>query len=144
MMRLLSIIALLLAANFAIADTKEIALTKDNFVVMDKEFTAESSAEIAIKLRAADRKLPAGQPLYLILNTPGGSIFAGLELIENINSMSRRVDTITIFAASMGFQTVQQLKGIRYIVGNGTLMSHKGRVSWTTRLSLQIYPRSRY
>jgi ATP-dependent protease ClpP protease subunit len=62
--------------------------------------------------------------LYLFLNTPGGSIQAGLELNEALNGIGRPVDTITLFAASMGFQIAQNL-GERLILKNGILMSHR-------------------
>lgn len=64
-----------------------------------------------------------GEPVYLFLNTPGGSIQSGLELIEGLKSLNRPVHTVTAFAASMGFQIAQNL-GRRYILQSGILMSH--------------------
>jgi len=58
------------------------------------------------------------------MNTPGGSIQSGIELIEALNGMNRPINTVTLFSASMGFQIVQNL-GDRLILKNGVLMSHR-------------------
>ena len=73
-----------------------------------------------------DASLKSGYPIYLFLNTPGGSIQAGLELIEGLNGINRPIHTVTLFAASMGWQLVQHL-GTRYVLKYGVLMSHKAR-----------------
>jgi ATP-dependent protease ClpP protease subunit len=108
--------------------TYRVPLREGNFVTMNSEFTSQSVAVLAEKAREVDAALPKGEPMYLILNTPGGEIFAGTELIANLNSLIKRpIVTVTIFSASMGFQTVQGLNGPRLMVPNGTLMSHKAR-----------------
>jgi ATP-dependent Clp protease protease subunit len=65
--------------------------------------------------------------IYLVLDTPGGSVTSGLAFIDVIKSLNVKVHTITIFAASMGYQIAQEL-GTRYITPSGTLMSHRGSV----------------
>lgn len=104
--------------------TSEIVLTSDNLITLRGPFTAASTGEIMEKAKQLDSKLQSGYPIYLFLMTPGGSIQAGLQLFEFLKGLNRPVHTITMFAASMGFQTVQQL-GNRYILKYGVLMSHK-------------------
>lgn len=107
--------------------SQKITLTKDNVIVMNDYFYGESVSNLTQKAKELDAKLASKEPLYLILDSGGGSIEAGIELIGNLNALNRPVNTITLFAASMGFQTVQGLKGERIILRNGTLMSHKAR-----------------
>lgn len=76
-----------------------------------------------------DAGLKSGYPMYLVLYTPGGSIQAGLELFDYLEGLNRPIHTVTMFAASMGFQTVQHL-GKRYITRYGSLMAHKARGSF--------------
>lgn len=108
--------------------SKEITFTKDNILVLDEAFTSESVAKLMVEARKKDSELKSGYPMYLFLNTPGGSIQAGLELDEGLKGLNRPIHTVTLFAASMGWQLVQHL-GDRYVLKYGTLMSHKARGS---------------
>lgn len=104
--------------------TSHVVLTIDNTVNFRLPFTRESVADAIASLNKLDSTLPSNYPIYLTLSTPGGSVMAGLELYAFIKGMNRPVHTVTFFAASMGFQTVQQL-GERHIVDFGRLMSHQ-------------------
>lgn len=110
--------------------TSHVILTTDNTVNLRLPFTDDTIAEVIANLAKLDSTLPNNYPIFLTLTTPGGSISAGLDLYTFINGMNRPVHTLTFFAASMGFQTVQQL-GERHIVANGILMSHEsaGQIS---------------
>lgn len=61
---------------------------------------------------------------YLVLDTPGGSVDAGNSFIDFAKSLGVKIDTVTIFAASMGFHLVQNLDK-RYVMNSSTLMSHR-------------------
>jgi len=108
--------------------TKTILLTNDNLVIFRSEFTPESISQLIEDLKEIDSDTKSDYPIYLYLVTPGGSITAGLNLYSFVRSMNRPVHTISNFAASMGFQTVQQL-GLRYITEYGVIMSHKAKTS---------------
>lgn len=102
-----------------------IVLSKDNLAVLNEEVNGQSVSKVLSQVKDLDGKMFSGnKPIYLFLNTPGGSIQAGLELIEGVQAAKRPVHTITLFAASMGFQIAQNL-GDRLILKNGTLMSHR-------------------
>ena len=121
----------ILVAIFAImlsfsVNAKDITLTEDNTAVLRQAFTAQSVTELKGDLLKLNANLKSGYPIYLVLYTPGGEIQKGFELFEFIKGLNRPVHTITIFAASMGFQTVQHL-GTRYILNYGILMSHFSR-----------------
>lgn len=62
--------------------------------------------------------------IFLVLDTPGGSVSAGSLFIDVAKRFPIPIHTVTIFAASMGYQIVQGL-GKRYIIESGTLMSHR-------------------
>lgn len=130
-----SMIALALLPTLALAadtakpsptpsNSGEITLSKDNTIKMNAVVDGDSVSKAISEARALDANLKSGYPIVLFLDTPGGSIQAGLELIESLRALNRPVNTVTLFAASMGFQIVQHL-GDRAILSYGTLMSHK-------------------
>jgi ATP-dependent Clp protease, protease subunit len=118
--------SLLSSCKAEVKNNNTIILTDENTIVLNTEVSGESVAKVTLMAEKLNAELDAGQPIYLVLNTPGGSISDGIELIQNLNSLGRPVHTLTIFAASMGFQTVQGL-GKRLILKNGELMSHHAR-----------------
>jgi len=125
-----SMFLLLLASCSEAAKQNQVILTNKNSVVLADEVNAETVAKVLQEVRKLDADLKKGEPLYLILNTPGGSISDGLELIDVIKGMDRKVHTITVFAASMGFQIAQNLND-RLITESGILMSHRASTSGT-------------
>jgi ATP-dependent protease ClpP protease subunit len=114
------------ADNQAKPTSDTIVLTRQNSVGMRYEFSEDTVPQLIDTLTTMDRPENGSDPIYLVLYTPGGSIQSGINLFEAIKKMRRKVITITVFAASMGFHTVQNL-GDRYILKHGTLMTHKPR-----------------
>src|SRR5581483_6007782 len=112
--------------------TETVVLSKDNTLVLNEEVDGASVGKIIANAMELDRGLNTlkskikgeKKPLYLFLNTPGGSIQSGLEMIEALNGLGRSIHTVTLFAASMGFQIAQNL-GDRLVLKNGVLMSHR-------------------
>jgi len=109
---------------------KRIVLTSKNTIALRDQINSETTADIMDQARSLDKSFIMSKifndPIYLVLRTPGGDVQSGLEMIESLHGLNRRIDTITVFSASMGFQTVQQL-GTRYILTNGILMSHRAK-----------------
>lgn len=102
-----------------------IVLDEDNMLVLNTQVDSESVGKLITQARELDRKaLFSKKPIYLFLNTPGGEVETGMQLIDALNSLNRPVHTVTLFAASMGFQIVQNL-GNRYVTKHGELMSHR-------------------
>lgn len=107
---------------------KVILLEKNNTLILEEEITPVSAAKLQMEAIEMDKHLDKGQPIYLILKTPGGSVVHGELMIETLLTLNHEVKTVTLFAASMGFHTVQGL-GERLIIPSGTLMSHRARIS---------------
>ncbi len=110
-----------------------IVLSANNLLVLNSEVNGDSVSKIIAQAKQLDIDFNSKKgrfskkentPLYLFLNTPGGSIQSGLELIEALKGIGRQVNTVTLFSASMGFQIAQNLDD-RLILKNGTLMSHQ-------------------
>jgi ATP-dependent protease ClpP protease subunit len=106
----------------------EIVLNSKNSISFNQGVSDVYVAKKSLEFFVKDLALPATQPIYLVLNTPGGSVMAGNQFIDFVKSRKRPVHTVVIFAASMGYQITQEL-GKRYIIPSGTLMSHRGSIS---------------
>ena len=117
------LIAIMIAFS-TLTMANEIILTKDNTLVLNDAFTGKTVSDLIGQAKKMNAGLKSGYPIYLFLDTPGGSIQAGIELIEYLNGINRPVHTVTLFAASMGWQLAQHL-GKRYVLKYGVLMSHK-------------------
>lgn len=123
--------AMLLSMAISTASSKEldvIELTQDNHINFNMPFTGDFVSKKQLELAEKLPKLSKNEPFYVVLNTPGGSIDAGNDLISFINAYKKNVKTITLFAASMGYMTVQSL-GERILLPSATLMSHRASIS---------------
>ena len=107
--------------------TRTITLSQDNTINFNESFSGifVASKQIEAMKTCASSK---SKEIYVVLYTPGGSISAGQLFFDTINALPCKFHTITIFAASMGYQTVQNL-GERLILPSGTLMSHRASIS---------------
>lgn len=103
---------------------KVLLLDKSNLLVLNSEVNGDSVGPLITKARELDSKLGYGKHILLYLNSPGGSVKSGLELIEAMKGLNHKVDTITAFSASMAFQIAENLDN-RYILQSGILMSHR-------------------
>lgn len=105
-------------------EVKRIIIEDDNTVAIQGTVTEQSMALLISELAAKANKLSPSDPIFIVVDTGGGSIFAGIDFIEYAKSLPNPIFTITKFAASMGFEIVQQL-GTRYILEMGVFMSHR-------------------
>lgn len=122
-MKKIVLLAMLLVSTTAFAD--KIVLTENNSVAFNEKVTSEFVSKKILEVMTKSLKT---KKLYLVMDTPGGSVGAGLQFIDIVKALDIEVHTITLFAASMGYQIVQEL-GTRYITESGILMSHRGAVS---------------
>jgi ATP-dependent protease ClpP protease subunit len=122
------LIFLILLCGTVMAKPVDIVLTERNTVSFNKAFTSDYVAKKQLEIFSKNALLAKSDPIYLVMDTPGGSVSAGLSLLDSLKSLKRPIHTITLFAASMGYQVVQEL-GTRYITPSGTLMSHRGAIS---------------
>lgn len=122
-MKILVLISTLLLAFAAKAET--IQLTTANTVLIRGEINSESISKAQsdlvtqIKVR---KKSP--YPIYLVLDTPGGSIMDGIDFINYAKTLTN-IKTVVIEADSMGAIITETLPFPRLIVDTGVLMFHR-------------------
>lgn len=100
-------------------------MLEDRIILLTGEIN-DSTAELVIAqllyLDSIDTK-----DIKLYINSPGGSITAGLAILDTMNIISSDVSTICVgLAASMGsFLLAMGTKGKRYITENSEVMIHQ-------------------
>ena len=127
MTKFLTTLALIFGVNLEAAPAQErsIQLTPANTVVFRDEVTASSVSQVQQELAKLDKlRGNKNYPIYLVLDCPGGSIFAGQAFIEYAKTI-KNLKTVTIFAASMCSGIVQQLQGERLAADNAVMMFHR-------------------
>lgn len=103
-----------------------LTLEAKNTVILRGPVTATSVSKLQSEVNEMSLNLKSNDKIYLVLDTPGGSVEAGMNLIDHLKALPQKIETITLFSASMGFQIAQNMD-TRYITPSGTLMSHRAR-----------------
>ena len=105
--------------------SKTIELNTKNAVIIRNEIsdTSVSKAQLDLAKKVTERGTK-GYTLYLVLDSPGGDISAGLNFIEFAKTIPN-LETVTLFSASMASAIVEQLPGKRNIIETGILMFHR-------------------
>lgn len=116
-------LAIVLMSLSALADS--IVLTPENTVVYRGEVSNTSANKMQKAIHGLVTKRGSKTyKIYLVLDSPGGSISAGDAFIQYAKTVPN-LDTVTVFAASMAAGIVEALPGNRYITENGILMFHR-------------------
>ncbi len=104
-------------------------LLKERIVFLDEGVTAQSASVVIAQLLFLQMEDPNAD-ITMYINSPGGSINAGLAIIDTMNYLSCDVSTIVIgTAASMGSVIASSgTKGKRYILPHSEFLIHQARV----------------
>ena len=113
--------------NTGTAPQSRIKLNTGNTLVLRGIVTDESVSKVIKEAYTLSIKSNKSKTLYLVLDTPGGEIPAGAKLIDSLKALPQKIETITMFSASMGFMIAQHL-GTRYVLPSGVFMAHKAYI----------------
>jgi len=101
-------------------------LLKDRIVMLSGEVNDDSANLIVSQLLFLESEDP-DKDIYLYINSPGGSVTAGMAIYDTMNYIKADVSTICIgLAASMGaFLLSSGTKGKRVALPNAEIMIHQ-------------------
>ncbi|MEG2353069.1 MAG: ATP-dependent Clp endopeptidase proteolytic subunit ClpP [Clostridium sp.] len=101
-------------------------LLKDRIIFLGEEVTDVSANLIVAQLLFLESEDP-DKDIYLYINSPGGSITAGMAIYDTMQYIKSDVSTICIgMAASMGsFLLTAGAKGKRFALPNSEIMIHQ-------------------
>ena len=101
-------------------------LLRDRIVFLNGEVTGESANLVIAQLLFLESEDP-NKDISLYINSPGGSVYAGLGIFDTMEFIKPDVQTICVgMAASMGaFLLASGAKGKRYSLPNSRIMIHQ-------------------
>lgn len=101
-------------------------LLKDRIIFLGEEVTDASASLVVAQLLFLEAEDP-GKDISLYINSPGGSVTAGMAIYDTMNFIKSDVSTICIgMAASMGsFLLSAGAKGKRFALPNAEIMIHQ-------------------
>ncbi len=101
-------------------------LLKERIIFLGEEVTDVSASVIVAQLLFLESE-DTGKDIHLYINSPGGSVTAGMAIYDTMNYIKCDVSTICIgMAASMGaFLLAGGAKGKRYALPNAEVMIHQ-------------------
>ena len=101
-------------------------LLKERIIFLDGEVNDASASVIVAQLLFLEAEDP-NKDIHLYINSPGGSVTAGMAIYDTMNYIKCDVSTICLgMAASMGaFLLSSGAKGKRYALPNAEVMIHQ-------------------
>ena len=106
-------------------DIKSILFTQERLITLDGPITDESASEIVQQLLYLSAV--SDDDITLLIDSPGGSVTAGLAIYDTICGLGVDVSTVCLgMAASMGaFLLAAGTKGKRYAMPHSEVMIHQ-------------------
>ena len=101
-------------------------LLKDRIIMVSGPIQDDMANAIIAQLLFLDAQDPE-KDIYMYINSPGGSVTAGLAIYDTMNFIKADVQTIAMgLAASMGsFLLTAGAKGKRYALPNAEILIHQ-------------------
>lgn len=101
-------------------------LLKDRIIMLSGPIDDTVANSVVAQLLFLDAQDPE-KDIYLYINSPGGSVTAGMAIFDTMNFVNADVQTIVIgLAASMGsFLATAGTKGKRFALPNAEIMIHQ-------------------
>ena len=101
-------------------------LLKDRIIFLEEEVNDVSASLVVAELLFLEAEDP-GKDIQLYINSPGGSVTAGMAIYDTMQYIKCDVSTICLgMAASMGaFLLAGGTKGKRFALPNSTIMIHQ-------------------
>ena len=100
-------------------------LLKDRIIFLGEEINDATASVVVAQLLFLESEDP-GKDIHMYINSPGGSVTAGMAIYDTMNYVKCDVSTTCIgMAASMAFPLSSGAKGKRYALPNAEIMIHQ-------------------
>lgn len=122
----LTLSSLVSARTYTKSKVPTLALNENNHVLIRGTVNTKSMSKAIEDLYKISARIPNSSPIYVILDSGGGSIVAGMTFLDAIAAIPQPVHTISMFSFSMAYSIAQ--RGIkRYILPHGITGQHRAK-----------------
>lgn len=115
-------------SSSAVVHNDVVVLEENNFVTLRGPITGQSASKFINQLISkTTAKGHANKDLYIYLNTNGGSVTSGMQIVQSLKALELSGTKITCIgnvALSMGFVIMQYCPN-RYVLDSSVLMQHQ-------------------
>lgn len=125
---MIKLLTAVLIFSISLASSAQILhLNTSNTININSSISAQSvSQAISDIVELNNKRGLQSYPLYIVMNSPGGSIMAGEDLITFANTI-RNIHTVCIFCASMAHAISQGIVGERLATLKNIMMAHRAK-----------------
>ena len=109
---------------------QKIELNSNNYVMFRGVVNGKSVAKASRQMLYLSLKAKPDATIYLILDSPGGSVYDGLNFVRTLAAIPQNVECVAIRAHSMAHHFLQACPGKRHILFNGMSMAHRASGSF--------------
>jgi len=102
----------------SVIGTKTIELKSHNLIILNSAINAETASNIILNINKLSKK----NDLYLYINSPGGELDSGFQIIHEVEKYN--ISCIADVAYSMAFAILQSCN-IRYVTPYSSIMQHQ-------------------
>lgn len=118
------LLALMLTSLYSLSS--EITLTPRNHASLKGEINDQSIADLQMTMMPMLATYPASKAFFLVIDSPGGSIGATLDLLETLKPF-KNVKVLCLACASAAHHILQAVPNERLILASSVLMAHRAR-----------------
>ena len=131
----MKLLLLLIIMSFIIGNYASIILNNNNTIILDQHIDNILISKIIYQLILKEGEYP----IYLYINSPGGEVLAGNNLINYLLYNNKNIICIANYAASMAFAILQACSK-RYGTKYSTFMQHQIQLQITnSKTSIDTY-----
>lgn len=103
---------------------ESVHMATPNYMVFKTDFNGDSVSQAIKHIQTANKKVVEGERILITLDSPGGSVFDGMTLFEEITHSEVPVDVyVPAFAASMGANLLMRADK-KYVAPGATVLFH--------------------
>ena len=125
---------LMISILFSFSLSAETLVLNENTISIRGGIDYRSMGEAINELLELSNKLPVNESITIVIDSPGGSVYAGMQFIQVMQSVPQSIRAVCLFCASMG-SSIFEHADVRYVTPHSVLMFHRAKGTFKGQFS---------